>query len=165
MIYLTVIIVVFFYLVLLLFSHYFDRKDRNKFGQTILPVHNDNDRYLYEIIVFTGHRRDAGTNSNVHFVLGGDDDETGIRTFCDSKRKLFQRSSIDVFLLAVPKCLGTLNYLRLWHDNSGKGSSASWFLKYVLVNDLQTMKRTDFICQRWLAVEHDDGSVNINHFK
>jgi hypothetical protein len=27
----------------------------------------------------------------------------------------------------------------VWHDNSGKGSSASWFLTYVIVRDLQTM--------------------------
>jgi polycystin 1L2 len=49
--------------------------------------------------------------------------------------------------------------MRLWHDNSGQGSSASWFLKYVLVRDLQTMESTYFICQQWLAVEKDDGLV------
>ena len=31
-----------------------------------------------------------------------------------------------------------LNYIRLWHDNTGEGSSASWFLKYIIVRDLQT---------------------------
>ena len=93
--------------------------------------------------------------------MGGDDQDSGIRTFSDPNRKIFQRGSIDGFVLAVPKCLGTLNYLRLWHDNSGDGSSASWFLKYVLVHDLQTRQTSHFICQRWLAVEEEDGSVSL----
>ena len=51
------------------------------------------------------------------------------------------------------RSLGLLNYIRVWHDNSGKGASASWFLKYIIVRDLQTMQKSYFICQNWLAVE------------
>jgi polycystin 1L2 len=60
------------------------------------------------------------------------------------------------------RSLGLLNYIRIWHDNSGKGSSASWFLKYIIVEDLQTMDKFYFISQRWFAVEKDDGLVNEN---
>jgi hypothetical protein len=56
--------------------------------------------------------------------------------------------------------LGLLNYIRIWHDNSGEGSSASWFLKYIIVQDLQTMEKFYFIGQRWFAVEKEDGLVN-----
>ena len=49
--------------------------------------------------------------------------------------------------------------MRIWHDNSGRGAAASWFLKYVIVCDLQTMEKSYFICQQWLAVEKDDGVV------
>jgi len=59
------------------------------------------------------------------------------------------------------RSLGVLNCIRIWHDNSGKDSSASWFLKYIIVRDLQTMERYYFICQKWLAVEIDDGSVSL----
>jgi polycystin 1L2 len=55
--------------------------------------------------------------------------------------------------------LGFLNYIRIWHDNTGQGSSSSWFLKYLIVRDLQTMENFHFICQRWFAVEKDDGKV------
>ena len=58
------------------------------------------------------------------------------------------------------RSLGLLNCIRIWHDNSGKGSSASWFLKYLIIRDLQTMEKFHFICQRWLAVEKDDGKVS-----
>jgi hypothetical protein len=47
----------------------------------------------------------------------------------------------------------------IWHDNSGKGSSASWFLTYVIVRDLQTMAKSYFICQQWLAANKGDGLV------
>ncbi len=57
------------------------------------------------------------------------------------------------------RSLGFLHCIRIWHDNSGQDSSASWFLKYVIVRDLQTMEKFHFISQRWFAVEKDDGKV------
>ncbi len=56
--------------------------------------------------------------------------------------------------------LGTLNYLRIWHDNSGKRSYASWFLKFVIVHDLQTRAKYYFICEKWLALDRDEGVVD-----
>jgi hypothetical protein len=53
-----------------------------------------------------------------------------------------------------------LNYIRLWHDNTGGGSSSSWFLKYIIVRDLQTLEKSYFICQQWFAVEKGDGRVS-----
>lgn len=56
--------------------------------------------------------------------------------------------------------MGGLNFLRVWHDNSGKGSEASWFLKYIIVHDLQTREKSYFLCQQWLAVEKGDGLID-----
>ena len=36
-------------------------------------------------------------------MLGGDADDTGIRTLADPDRKVLQRSGIDAFIMAVPK--------------------------------------------------------------
>jgi hypothetical protein len=57
------------------------------------------------------------------------------------------------------RSLGSLNYIRIWHDNTGGGSSSSWFLKYIIVYDLQTLEKSYFICQKWFAIEKDDGCV------
>lgn len=76
---------------------------------------------------------------------------------------LFPSRSIFVqwhIFLTMTRSLGPLNYIRIWHDNDGSGSSASWFLKYIIVRDLQTEERSYFICQQWLAVEKDDGRVS-----
>jgi hypothetical protein len=32
-------------------------------------------------------------------------------------------------------------------------------LKYIIVCDLQTLEKSYFICQKWFAVEKDDGCV------
>jgi polycystin 1L2 len=61
--------------------------------------------------------------------------------------------------MTVPRPLGPLNSLRIWHDNTGYG----WFLKNIIVRNLQTMERYDFICQKWLAVDKDDGAVSLRN--
>ena len=57
------------------------------------------------------------------------------------------------------KSLGALLYLRIWHDNTGVGDYASWFLGAVIVRDLQTGVKYQFANDRWLAVEYGDGEV------
>ncbi|CAF4193018.1 unnamed protein product, partial [Adineta steineri] len=158
-IYLTIICVCVIYIILLLFSRYKDKKDIEKLGVTPLPDNHKSDKYFYQIIVFTGQRKHAGTKSKIHFVLSGDSDTTHVRTFADPHRQIFQRGGIDSFIMAVPKSLGLLNCIRIWHDNSGQGSSSSWFLKYLIVRDLQTMEKFHFISQRWFAVEKEDGNI------
>ena len=45
-----------------------------------------------------------------------------------------------MFLMANRKDLGTLSYLRIWHDNSGDGSFGSWYLNQVMVYDIRWRK-------------------------
>ena len=56
--------------------------------------------------------------------------------------------------------LGTLEHLRICHDNSGKGFMASWFLKFIVVQDLQTREKFYFICNDWLDINRENGSIN-----
>lgn len=50
--------------------------------------------------------------------------------------------------------------MRIWHDNSGRGNRASWFLKHLIINDLQTNERFYFICEKWFAFEKEDGLIH-----
>ncbi len=36
---------------------------------------------------------------------------------------------------------------------------ASWYLKNIIVKDIQTKEIFYFICEKWLAVEKDDGKI------
>ncbi len=44
-------------------------------------------------------------------------------------------------------------------QDSGYSDLASWYLKYVIVKDIQTKEIFYFICEKWLAVEKDDGKI------
>lgn len=114
-------------------------------------------RYKYEILVLTGMRKGAGTTADVCCDLIGLEGESGPRPLRDPSQVRFQRSGMDSFLLTTSQHLGDLTLLRIWHNNSG--SSPSWYLKEVIIRDLKTDCVFVFMCNRWLAVEFDDGEV------
>ncbi len=64
-IYLTVICSYILYLLIILYARYKDKKDLEKLGVTPLPDNYTADQYFYQLLVFTGYRKDAGTNSKV----------------------------------------------------------------------------------------------------
>jgi polycystin 1L2 len=64
-IYLTIISISLIYIVLLIYARFKDKKDLEKLGVTPLPDNHKSDQYYYQIIVFTGQRKDAGTKSKV----------------------------------------------------------------------------------------------------
>ncbi|OON13657.1 PLAT/LH2 domain protein, partial [Opisthorchis viverrini] len=148
------------FLLLFIWARRKDIKDIEKLGVTPLAENNPDDEYLYEVIVSTGMRRGAGTDSRVCFMLSGEHGETDARVLHDPHRKVLQRGNCDRFLLACPRPLGSLIYCRIWHDNSGKGDRASWYCNYIGVVDLQTRAKFHFIVERWLAVEEEDGQID-----
>ena len=91
--------------------------------------------------------------------LIGNLNETGVRILNADNKLAFQRSAVDTFLMSVKRPLGDLIYMKIWHDNSGHGDKASWFLKHVIVRDLQTKEKFYFSCQKWMAIEKGDGKL------
>ncbi|CAG0890374.1 unnamed protein product [Darwinula stevensoni] len=83
-----------------------------------------------------------------------------MRTFGKPKRPIFRKGAVDAFVMTTSRSLGPLNYMRIWHDNSGIGTRQSWFLNFVIVKDIQTGEKYEFIANRWFAVEEDDGQVD-----
>jgi len=51
--------------------------------------------------------------------------------------------------------------LKVCHDSSGQGNMASWFLKFIIVHDLQTREKYYFICNKWLAIDKEDCPINV----
>lgn len=69
----------------------------------------------------------------------------------EEKDLVFMRSSVDTFIMSVKKPLGSLFMCRVFHDNSAKSrQSSSWYLKHLIVTDLQTNEKFIFICEKWL---------------
>ncbi|XP_071814843.1 polycystin family receptor for egg jelly-like isoform X3 [Apostichopus japonicus] len=145
------------YAVIVVWARKKDKRDLEKTGVTPLPDNDPRDKFMFEVTVFTGFKGKAGTTAKVSINITGDRRETGPRPFLDKKRKVFQQGGVDSFLLSTPESLGELQFLHVWHDNSG--SDASWFLSRVSVKDLRTEKVYYFIVDQWLAVEEDDGKI------
>jgi hypothetical protein len=98
-IYITVIVLVCLYILLAIWSRWMDRKDEQKVGITILNEEdNFENKYIYEIIFFTGARKDAVTDSKVDCIISSDITETEIIELRDKKRKMFRRGGIDSFI-------------------------------------------------------------------
>ncbi|XP_077979563.1 uncharacterized protein LOC144434915 [Glandiceps talaboti] len=145
------------YLVVIIWARKADQRDIEKAGVTPLPDNDPRDHYNYEITIFTGVRKSAATSAKVSFIITGEEDETRPRLVADSKRKILEAGGIDAFVMASPRPLGNLVHMRIWHDNSGK--TPSWFLNRISVKDMQNEKMFFFMCDRWLAVEEDDGQI------
>ena len=164
-IYLTVVVLTALYLICLVWCIWMDKRDKLK---TKIYLMQDNDPlhlYYYEIIVFTGNRKGAGTKSRVSFNLSGSLNETVNRSLIPSSsndtNKILQRGSINSFVFSTPSSLGQLEHIRIWHDNKGQGGTeASWFLKLIIVHDLQTREQFFFICENWLGLDREDGLID-----
>jgi hypothetical protein len=102
-VYLSVIIISLLFIILMIFARFKDKKDLEKLKIFPLIDNNKSDKYFYQILLFTGQRMNAGTKSQVHFILSGDQDETQIRKLENPHRRIFERGGIDAFILSVPK--------------------------------------------------------------
>ena len=57
--------------------------------------------------------------------------------------------------------LGHLVSLQIWHDNSGIREMQPWYLSYVILHDLQTGEKFRFLADRWLAIDRDEFTSEI----
>ncbi|XP_076818399.1 uncharacterized protein LOC143464499 isoform X1 [Clavelina lepadiformis] len=155
----TIIALFVLYVVGIIYCRRQDKKDVSKWSVALLMDNNLCAEQFYQITVKTGARNEANTSSKIYFILAGEEGDTSLRMLADTQNTTFLRGSVRKFLLAVDKPLGVLVYLRIWHDNSGKGDEASWFLEHIIVNDLQENKKYYFFCDDWLAVDQSDGNI------
>jgi hypothetical protein len=99
--YATVFSIIGLYVILAVLCRFFDMRDRNKKGITFL--NGNNTENLYEVIMFTGNRRNAGTDSNVYMVIHGLEEQSHVIELKDKKRKLFRRGGFDTFIISTDK--------------------------------------------------------------
>jgi hypothetical protein len=109
----------------------------------------------YRVEVFTGDRKGAGTDAKVSMVVYGANGESGLIKL-EAPYNTFERATTDTFGFECHD-LGELQKILIGHDNSGFG--ASWFLEKVVLTQLETGKKTYFLCGRWLAKDEEDGQI------
>ncbi|XP_015337724.1 lipoxygenase homology domain-containing protein 1 isoform X3 [Marmota marmota marmota] len=115
----------------------------------------------YEVDIWTGDVGGAGTTARVYLQIYGEEGKTEV-LFLSSRSKAFDRASKDTFqtdtftIYAID--LGALSKIRIRHDNTG--SRPGWFLDRIDITDVNNEITYYFPCQRWLAVEEDDGQLS-----
>uniref|UniRef100_W5L5M4 Lipoxygenase homology PLAT domains 1 n=1 Tax=Astyanax mexicanus TaxID=7994 RepID=W5L5M4_ASTMX len=111
----------------------------------------------YEVHVFTGTMWGAGTDASVYINVYGEIGDTGERKLRKSNHlnKFERGQQEDVFSITAMD-LGLLKKLRIRHDN--KQANAAWYLDRVEIVDSKD-ETYFFPCQRWLAVDEDDGQL------
>uniref|UniRef100_A0A8C1KV82 Lipoxygenase homology domains 1a n=1 Tax=Cyprinus carpio TaxID=7962 RepID=A0A8C1KV82_CYPCA len=108
----------------------------------------------YEVTVVTGDVWAAGTNANVFLQIYGEAGKTELIQL-KSRSNNFERGTTEIFRIEGLD-VGRVYKIRIGHDGSGIG--AGWFLEKVDVKRLKTLVYF-FPCQRWLAVDEDDGQL------
>ncbi|CAF1531763.1 unnamed protein product, partial [Rotaria sordida] len=81
---------------------------------------------LYYITVYTGDKKNAGTDSRVYIVMHGTNVSSNQIFLSDGK---FEKKSVDKFTVYAPPNLSPLTALDIGHDNSGFGPG--WYLDKV----------------------------------
>ncbi|KAK7507709.1 hypothetical protein BaRGS_00000674, partial [Batillaria attramentaria] len=114
--------------------------------------------FLVWILALLWARRKDRQDKN-RFIITGERGDSGVRALSDGKRYL-ETGSVMTYIMATTESLGDLRYVRVWHDDSGPGEEASWFLGKFIVEDLQSAERFMFVCDRWLAIDKEDGLVD-----
>ncbi|KAJ3594292.1 hypothetical protein NHX12_006623 [Muraenolepis orangiensis] len=145
------------YIITVLWAWYSDRRALIRRKITVLEDNHPCASYNYLLSVQTGHRKNAGTSSNVTVRLMGAESESETQNLVDSEKPVFERGAVDMFLLATPYPLGELRSLRLQHDSTG--GHPSWYINKVMVQDMQTRQMFQFLCSCWLSSDRGDGST------
>ncbi|XP_071112058.1 polycystin-1-like protein 1 isoform X2 [Haliotis cracherodii] len=146
------------YFILLALCRQADIHDEKKGRVVYLTDNGGSDKQQYEVTVETGFRMGAGSTAKISMIIHGEEGMSETRELIsDDNRPLFERNSRDKFVMTHPDSLGKIWKVQLWHNNSGP--SPSWYLSRVLVRDLVTGHVYYFLCERWFAVEEDDGKV------
>lgn len=160
-IYLVMTITFVCYLIMLIWARFMDKKDIEYRGVTPMDDNNVEDKYLYEITLITGPDKEAGTNSNIQLIASGEYGETEVRILPPSEGRRYHRYSVDAFVMSTGGPLGYINYLRIWHDNSGYPPYDNWQLQTIIVRDLQTRDKYIFEANTWLAFDRGDMTVDV----
>ncbi|XP_044184816.1 polycystic kidney disease protein 1-like 2 [Acropora millepora] len=157
----TIIATVLLYFLVCVFARRADKKDRAKTGPPLYLNSTLEEGFQYQLTIVTGVWMNSGTDANVTIVIHGSDTESQpiiLNRNMTESRTILARGNEDQFVIHLPAALGEVQYVRIWHDNSGK--TPSWFLSYVTIKDLQTENTLTFPCNTWFALEKGDGKID-----
>ncbi|XP_078351506.1 polycystin family receptor for egg jelly-like isoform X2 [Oculina patagonica] len=157
----TVVIAFLLYFIVLFFARRADKRDENKICPPRHVVIAEGGTYYYDLVVSTGVWKNSGTTANVTISINGKINEHKFISLRGKGeyRETFARGAIDGFVLITDDSFGPLTEITLEHDNAGE--DPSWFIETVTIRDRQTEDHWVFPINRWLALDKDDGEIEV----
>ncbi|XP_033112463.1 uncharacterized protein LOC117113275 [Anneissia japonica] len=119
-------------------------------------------RSIYELAIHTGDRLGADTHADVFITLFGENGNTGKiklkqpRETSQNTKAKFQRGQVDMFRVES-FYVGKLECVEIGHDRKELG--CAWFLEKVHVKEYQDDVTYEFLCEKWLSAQDDDGKT------
>ena len=110
---------------------------------------------IYKVAFRTGCEKPAATNAKVYIQLYGSKGNSPESLMDHPSDNEFESCSRDEFNLSVDNHLGTLDSLRVWHDNSGE--EPDWKVEIITIIETKSGVRTDWPCGKWFATNRDNG--------
>ncbi|GFS27261.1 polycystic kidney disease 1 like 1 [Elysia marginata] len=129
-----------------------DRQDEESCKVSVLADNLDQHTYVYLVGVITGRSSSAGTTSNVYIYLNGSWSRSNTHHLYDSTKYLFQKGANNWFILTTSDDIGEILSIVLWTDFSG--AHPSWFLKSIVIENLQTNESWVFQYNSWLSIAY-----------
>ncbi|EDO46983.1 predicted protein, partial [Nematostella vectensis] len=146
------------YIIAIILARRADKRDKKMV--CVSPVPTSKSGYSYQVSVYTGTFRGSGTTAKASLIISGDHHDSPIIPLTDASgnsEEVLSRGNVAQFIVNTPVCLGPINYIHIWHNNAG--DDPSWFLRQVVIEDVQTMKKMFFLLSDWLALDKGEGIV------
>ena len=102
-IYMTILVTLTLYILILIWARYHDNKDEKRLISRPMVDNDPNDHYMYEVLTFTGAKREASCNSKVEVILTGTEDESGVRILDPGWKDTLRKGCVDSYILKVPR--------------------------------------------------------------
>ncbi|XP_063722696.1 lipoxygenase homology domain-containing protein 1-like isoform X2 [Symsagittifera roscoffensis] len=139
------------------------RGDKQTFK--LFPCHHSSSNGLsgaaqvckYRVVLNTGSGKGSGTSANVFLTLFGSQGDTGEHNLRKMKPNAFSKGSEDEFIIENVGSIGTLERLRVGHDNSGL--APGWYLLSVTVEEMTSGQKSEMRVDRWFAKDEDDKMI------
>lgn len=109
----------------------------------------------YEITVYTGDIKSAGTDSSITMTMFGTDGTTP-EFVLDKDESRFERACVDLIRMDLDD-VGKLLKVRIAVD--GKGTRPDWFLEKMIVRNMETHSASVFKCNQWFSKTEGEGKL------
>lgn len=116
--------------------------------------------HCYTVTVITGTWQNANTTSHVAIKIHGSEYTSPIIPLFARGVQLFQRGSINNFIITMRKSIGQILNITLCIDFHGP--YPTWYCETVIIRDLERNEEWYFDVKRWLPTETGDKALTVS---